>query len=119
MSLILNILWFIFGGFFAGLAWLLAGILMVITIVGIPWARAAFTIASFSGETAAAGLFSSWVNPADSEPRASRRSRCPTVCAELRLPKKMPSSRCTAIGKFSRMNAAKSSALSAKNVDGT
>lgn len=48
MSLILNVLWFIFGGFFAGLAWLLAGILMVITIVGIPWARAAFTIASFS-----------------------------------------------------------------------
>jgi len=48
MSLILNILWFIFGGFFAGLAWLLAGILMVVTVVGIPWARAAFTIASFS-----------------------------------------------------------------------
>jgi uncharacterized membrane protein YccF (DUF307 family) len=48
MSLILNILWFIFGGFFAGIAWLLAGLLMVITVVGIPWARAAFTIASFS-----------------------------------------------------------------------
>src|ERR1700744_5025048 len=49
MSLILNILWFIFGGgFLAGFAWLIAGILMVITVVGIPWARAAFTIASFS-----------------------------------------------------------------------
>jgi uncharacterized membrane protein YccF (DUF307 family) len=48
MSLILNVLWFIFGGFFAGLAWLLAGVLMVITVVGIPWARAAFAIASFS-----------------------------------------------------------------------
>jgi len=48
MSLILNILWFVFGGFLAGLAWLLAGIVMVITVVGIPWARAAFTIASFS-----------------------------------------------------------------------
>ena len=48
MSLILNILWFIFGGFLAGLAWLLAGVLMVITVVGIPWARAAFTIASFT-----------------------------------------------------------------------
>ncbi len=48
MSLILNILWFIFGGFVAGLAWVLAGILMIVTIVGIPWARAAFTIASFS-----------------------------------------------------------------------
>jgi uncharacterized membrane protein YccF (DUF307 family) len=48
LSLILNILWFIFGGFVAGLAWVLAGILMIVTIVGIPWARAAFTIASFS-----------------------------------------------------------------------
>ena len=49
MSLILNILWFIFGGgFLTGIAWLLAGVLMVITVVGIPWARAAFTIASFS-----------------------------------------------------------------------
>jgi uncharacterized membrane protein YccF (DUF307 family) len=48
MSLILNILWFIFGGFLAGLAWLLAGVVMVITVVGIPWARAAFAIASFS-----------------------------------------------------------------------
>src|SRR6266702_2438733 len=48
MSLILNILWFIFGGFLAGLAWVLAGIVMVITVIGIPWARAAFTIASFS-----------------------------------------------------------------------
>jgi uncharacterized membrane protein YccF (DUF307 family) len=48
MSLILNILWFIFGGFLAGLAWILFGLLMIVTIVGIPWARAAFTIASFS-----------------------------------------------------------------------
>ena len=49
MSLILNILWFIFGGgFLTGIAWLVAGVLMVITVVGIPWARAAFTIASFS-----------------------------------------------------------------------
>src|SRR6201996_2072659 len=48
MSLILNILWFIFGGLLTGFAWLVAGVLMVITVVGIPWARAAFTIASFS-----------------------------------------------------------------------
>ena len=49
MSLILNVLWFIFGGgFLTGFAWLVAGVLMVITVVGLPWARAAFTIASFS-----------------------------------------------------------------------
>jgi uncharacterized membrane protein YccF (DUF307 family) len=48
MSLILNILWLIFGGFIAGLLWLFAGFLMIVTVVGIPWARAAFAIASFS-----------------------------------------------------------------------
>ena len=48
MTLLLNLLWFIFGGFIAGLSWVLAGILMIVTIVGIPWAGAAFKIASFS-----------------------------------------------------------------------
>jgi uncharacterized membrane protein YccF (DUF307 family) len=48
MTLLLNVLWFIFGGFWMGLGWLLAGVLMVITIVCIPWAGAAFNIASFA-----------------------------------------------------------------------
>jgi uncharacterized membrane protein YccF (DUF307 family) len=48
MALILNILWFIFGGFISGLAWLLAGVLLAITIVGLPWSVAAFRIAGFS-----------------------------------------------------------------------
>ncbi len=48
MNLILNILWFIFGGFLAGLAWLLAGVLLAITIVGLPWAQAAFRIGLFT-----------------------------------------------------------------------
>ena len=48
MTLILNILWFIFGGFISGLAWLLAGLLLAITIVGLPWSAAAFRIAGFS-----------------------------------------------------------------------
>ncbi|MGA0600300.1 YccF domain-containing protein [Caulobacter sp. KR2-114] len=48
MSLILNILWFIFGGFLAGLAWLFGGLLLAITIVGLPWAGAAWRIAGFS-----------------------------------------------------------------------
>ena len=42
MSLFLNILWVLFGGFFMGLAWFLYGILAAITIIGIPWARACF-----------------------------------------------------------------------------
>jgi uncharacterized membrane protein YccF (DUF307 family) len=48
MSLLLNVLWFVLGGFWMGLGWLLAGLIMIVTIVGIPWARAAFAIASFS-----------------------------------------------------------------------
>lgn len=43
-----NILWFILGGFFMGLAWCFAALLCAITIVGIPWAIAAFRIGMFS-----------------------------------------------------------------------
>ena len=48
MTLILNILWFIFGGWIAGLMWLLGGAILAITIVGLPWAGAAFRIAGFA-----------------------------------------------------------------------
>lgn len=48
MNLILNILWIIFGGLWMALGWLLAGVIMVITIIGIPWARAAFNIAGYA-----------------------------------------------------------------------
>ena len=45
---ILNILWFVFGGFFAGLGWILAGVIMAITIIGIPWARSCFMLARYT-----------------------------------------------------------------------
>ena len=49
MTLILNILWFILGGgLISWLAWMLAGVLLAITIVGLPWSAAAFRIAGFS-----------------------------------------------------------------------
>jgi len=48
MTLVLNILWFIFGGFISGLAWLLAALILAITIIGLPWSAAAFRIALFS-----------------------------------------------------------------------
>lgn len=48
LRLLLNLLWLIFGGFVSGLAWLLAGVILAITIVGLPWAMAAFRIAGFS-----------------------------------------------------------------------
>jgi uncharacterized membrane protein YccF (DUF307 family) len=49
VTLLLNILWFIFGGgLVAGVAWLLLGLLLAITVVGIPFAIAAFRIAGFA-----------------------------------------------------------------------
>jgi uncharacterized membrane protein YccF (DUF307 family) len=48
LILVMNIIWFVLGGFIAGLAWILAGIIMAITIVGLPWARSCFMLARFS-----------------------------------------------------------------------
>lgn len=49
MVLIGNLLWFILGGgFFAFLAWCVAGVLLAITVIGLPWAYAAFRIAVFA-----------------------------------------------------------------------
>jgi len=43
-----NILWFILGGFLMGLAWWLTGLIALLTIVGIPWAKACCIIGQFS-----------------------------------------------------------------------
>lgn len=48
MSLLLNILWIIFGGAWMALGWLIASVIMALTIIGIPWARAAFNIAQYT-----------------------------------------------------------------------
>ena len=48
MRLLGNLIWFVFGGFAMGLGWWLAGILAALTIVGIPYAIAAFRIGTFS-----------------------------------------------------------------------
>jgi uncharacterized membrane protein YccF (DUF307 family) len=49
MAFIGNLLWFIFGlGFLAWALWFLAGIVLAITIVGIPFAVAAFRISVFA-----------------------------------------------------------------------
>jgi len=47
-SLLLNILWIVFGGLWMAAGWMIAAIVMVISIVGIPWARAAFSIALYT-----------------------------------------------------------------------
>ena len=48
MRTIGNFLWFILGGALMGLAWWFFGLLALITIVGIPWAKACFVIGQFS-----------------------------------------------------------------------
>ncbi len=48
VSLLLNILWMIFGGVWMAVGWAVAAAIMAITIIGIPWARAAFNIASYT-----------------------------------------------------------------------
>ena len=42
MSVIGNILWFIFAGFWQGVSWCLVGLLWCITIVGIPFGLQCF-----------------------------------------------------------------------------
>ena len=49
MKLALNILWFLFGGgIFAAALWLIAGGVLALTVVGLPFAVAAFRIAGFA-----------------------------------------------------------------------
>lgn len=48
MILLGNLLWFVFGGVLSWLGWVLAGVVLAITVVGLPWAYAAFRIAGFA-----------------------------------------------------------------------
>jgi uncharacterized membrane protein YccF (DUF307 family) len=48
MSLALNLLWLICGGALMGCAWLIASVVMFVSIIGIPWGRAACNIAIYT-----------------------------------------------------------------------
>jgi len=48
MRLLLNVLWFILGGWISGTLWLVAAAVLAITIIGLPWTPAAFRLAGFS-----------------------------------------------------------------------
>jgi uncharacterized membrane protein YccF (DUF307 family) len=48
LSILLNLLWILFGGAYMALGWLVAAVIMAITIIGLPWARAAFNIAVYT-----------------------------------------------------------------------
>jgi uncharacterized membrane protein YccF (DUF307 family) len=47
-SVLLNLLWIIFGGLWMAFAWVVAAILIALTIIGLPWTRAAFNIALYT-----------------------------------------------------------------------
>ena len=48
MRLLLNLLWFVLGGWISGALWILAGLILAVTVIGLPWTPAAFRIAGFS-----------------------------------------------------------------------
>jgi len=48
MAFIGNLLWFVFGGFVGGTMWLLSGLFMCCTVVGVPLGVACFRIARFA-----------------------------------------------------------------------
>ncbi|WBF66308.1 YccF domain-containing protein [Desulfovibrio subterraneus] len=48
IRMIMNILWFLLGGLWMGIGWYLAGLIMLVSIIGIPWAKACFVIGTFA-----------------------------------------------------------------------
>src|SRR5258708_29122463 len=48
LSLLLNLLWIVFGGLWMAIGWAVAAVIMAITIIGLPWAWSAITIASYT-----------------------------------------------------------------------
>jgi uncharacterized membrane protein YccF (DUF307 family) len=48
MNLLLNLVWLIFGGFLIALGYLLGGLLLCITIIGIPFGIACFKLAGLA-----------------------------------------------------------------------
>jgi uncharacterized membrane protein YccF (DUF307 family) len=48
LQLLLNVLWLLTGGLWMAAGWLLAGVIMAVTIIGLPWTRAAFNIAVYA-----------------------------------------------------------------------
>ena len=48
IALLLNLLWILCGGLWMAVGWVIAAVIMAITIIGLPWARAAFNIGSYT-----------------------------------------------------------------------
>jgi uncharacterized membrane protein YccF (DUF307 family) len=48
ISLVLNLIWIIFGGGLMAIAWLIVGVLTALTVILLPWSRACFEIAGYT-----------------------------------------------------------------------
>ena len=48
VSLLLNLLWIVFGGLWMAVGWAIAALIMALTIVGLPWTWSAITLASYT-----------------------------------------------------------------------
>jgi uncharacterized membrane protein YccF (DUF307 family) len=48
ISFLLNLAWILCGGLWMAVGWVVAAVIMAVTIVGLPWARAAFNIAAYT-----------------------------------------------------------------------
>jgi uncharacterized membrane protein YccF (DUF307 family) len=48
LSFLLNLIWIVCGGLWMAAGWVVAAIIMAITIIGLPWARSALTIAAYT-----------------------------------------------------------------------
>ena len=48
LSFLLNVLWIVSGGLWMSVAWVVAAVIMAITIIGLPWTHAAFNIGLYT-----------------------------------------------------------------------
>ena len=48
LRLLLNLIWIVAGGIWMAAAWLVAALVLAITIIGLPWARSALNIAFYT-----------------------------------------------------------------------
>jgi uncharacterized membrane protein YccF (DUF307 family) len=48
LSFLLNFAWILCGGLWMAIGWVIAAVIMAVTIIGLPWARAALNIAAYT-----------------------------------------------------------------------
>lgn len=48
ISLVLNVIWIVFGGGLMAFAWLVVAVVTAVTVILLPWSRACFAIANYT-----------------------------------------------------------------------